>query len=66
MQCRNCHRIDGKGIDLGPDLSKIGKKYERAKLLETILAALGSASTRKFLDLARGDEGRAGVYGPAR
>lgn len=37
VQCRNCHRIEGKGTDLGPDLSKIGKKYDRPKLLETIL-----------------------------
>jgi putative heme-binding domain-containing protein len=37
VQCRNCHRIDGKGTELGPDLDAIGKKYERAKLLESIL-----------------------------
>jgi putative heme-binding domain-containing protein len=37
VQCRNCHRIDGKGIDLGPDLSKIGQKNDRAKLLDSIL-----------------------------
>ncbi len=36
-QCRNCHRIQGEGIDFGPDLSQIGKKYDRAKLLESIL-----------------------------
>ena len=35
--CRNCHRIDGKGIDMGPDLSQIGKKLDRAKLLDSIL-----------------------------
>src|SRR5262249_19887298 len=37
VQCRNCHRIAGKGIELGPDLDAIGKKYDRAKLLESIL-----------------------------
>jgi uncharacterized repeat protein (TIGR03806 family) len=37
VQCRNCHRIDGKGNELGPDLSHIGKKHDRAKLLENIL-----------------------------
>jgi putative membrane-bound dehydrogenase-like protein len=36
-QCKNCHMVDGVGVDLGPDLSLIGKKYERAALLETIL-----------------------------
>jgi putative heme-binding domain-containing protein len=37
IQCRNCHRIAGDGTDLGPDLSQIGRKYDRAKLLENIL-----------------------------
>lgn len=37
IQCRTCHKIAGDGIDLGPDLSQIGKKYDRAKLLESIL-----------------------------
>jgi len=36
-QCKNCHTTDGKGGLMGPDLSAIGKKYERAALLETIL-----------------------------
>ncbi len=37
VQCRNCHRIGGKGNELGPDLDGIGKKYDRARLLESIL-----------------------------
>lgn len=36
-QCKNCHTVDGKGGRLGPDLAQIGRKYERAALLETIL-----------------------------
>jgi putative membrane-bound dehydrogenase-like protein len=36
-QCKNCHVIRGQGKDLGPELSLIGKKYERGALLETIL-----------------------------
>jgi putative membrane-bound dehydrogenase-like protein len=36
-QCMNCHVVRGKGVTVGPDLSQIGKKYERATLLETIL-----------------------------
>jgi putative heme-binding domain-containing protein len=35
--CRNCHRIDGKGTELGPDLDGIGRKYTAEKLLESIL-----------------------------
>lgn len=36
-QCKNCHMVRGVGGTLGPDLSMIGKKYERNTLLETIL-----------------------------
>ncbi len=36
-QCANCHRIAGTGSTLGPDLSQIGRKYDRAKILESIL-----------------------------
>lgn len=37
IQCRTCHKIAGDGTELGPDLSQIAKKYDRAKLLESIL-----------------------------
>ncbi len=37
VQCRNCHKIAGDGTELGPDLSQIGKKLDREKLLESIL-----------------------------
>lgn len=36
-QCKNCHVVGGVGVNLGPDLSQIGKKYEQKTLLETIL-----------------------------
>lgn len=36
-QCKNCHTVHGRGGTLGPDLSQVGRKYERAALLETIL-----------------------------
>ncbi len=36
-QCHQCHRVRGRGGALGPDLSQVGRKYERAALLETIL-----------------------------
>jgi uncharacterized repeat protein (TIGR03806 family) len=37
MQCRNCHKVKNIGISIGPDLTQIGKKLTRAKLLESIL-----------------------------
>jgi len=36
-RCASCHRVDGVGSTLGPDLSGIGKKYKREQLLEHIL-----------------------------
>jgi putative heme-binding domain-containing protein len=37
VQCRNCHRIGGKGTEVGPDLDGIGKKYDQAAILDNIL-----------------------------
>jgi uncharacterized repeat protein (TIGR03806 family) len=37
VQCKNCHRIGGKGQEVGPDLDQIGKKYDRAQILDNIL-----------------------------
>jgi putative heme-binding domain-containing protein len=36
-QCKSCHRVQRTGGRIGPDLTLIGRKYERATLLETIL-----------------------------
>lgn len=35
--CNKCHRVKGKGLDIGPDLSQIGRKFERKALLDTIM-----------------------------
>jgi len=37
VQCRNCHKIGNVGKQLGPPLDEIAKKYDRAKLLESML-----------------------------
>ncbi|MSU51754.1 MAG: c-type cytochrome [Opitutus sp.] len=36
--CIACHRADGVGIEFGPDLSHSGAKWDRAALLEQIVA----------------------------
>ncbi|MEX0977401.1 MAG: PVC-type heme-binding CxxCH protein [Pirellulales bacterium] len=36
-QCTQCHAVQGFGGSSGPELTNIGKKYERKALLETIL-----------------------------
>ena len=37
LQCANCHRVNGTGSTLGPDLSQIGKKATRSQILESLL-----------------------------
>ena len=37
IQCRNCHQLEEIGKAIGPDLRQIGKKYDMAKLLESML-----------------------------
>jgi putative heme-binding domain-containing protein len=37
LQCVNCHRVNGTGSTLGPDLSQIGKKATRGQILESLL-----------------------------
>jgi putative membrane-bound dehydrogenase-like protein len=37
-RCFACHRVDGRGAAIGPDLSTIGKALSRDKLIESILA----------------------------
>jgi putative heme-binding domain-containing protein len=37
VQCQTCHRAEKAGHDFGPDLSQIGRKYNRAQILENIL-----------------------------
>lgn len=35
--CGTCHAIDGRGGDLGPDLSNVGKSKDRSALISSIL-----------------------------
>ena len=35
--CIRCHRVKGEGGEVGPDLSEIGGKYDRAHIIESVL-----------------------------
>ena len=35
--CQNCHQIEGKGRKVGPELSHIGKKYNKSQILENLI-----------------------------
>jgi hypothetical protein len=41
--CSKCHRVDGRGHDIGPDLSAIGRS-ERRNILESILQPSGNVA----------------------
>ena len=48
LQCRKCHRVNGKGQQVGPDLDQIGKRYDRRQILTSILEPSKNIDT-KFL-----------------
>ena len=35
--CSKCHKVRGEGGEVGPDLSSISTRYDRAKLIESVL-----------------------------
>jgi putative membrane-bound dehydrogenase-like protein len=55
--CSGCHRVQGHGQWVGPDLSTIGAKYGRDELIRSILspsAAIGASFRSLVLELADG------------
>ena len=58
IQCKNCHQIGGKGTQVGPDLSKIGKKYDRRQILESILEPSKQIDPKFVTYLVETDEGQ--------
>lgn len=54
-QCVRCHRVNGQGGDVGPDLSRVGSQKDRRYLLESIVLpnkqiAQGFESVTVFLN----------------
>lgn len=57
--CFNCHRINGQGGEVGPDLSEIGTKFGKDGLLEAILdpsAGISPGFEAYTIELKSGDE----------
>ncbi len=59
MSCQRCHRLNGRGGDVGPSIDGIGARHPREYLLESIVApsrtiAEGFASVS--VELKNGDE----------
>ena len=58
LQCRNCHRIAGKGQIVGPDLDKVGTRLSRAKILESVLEPSKTIETKYLQYLCETTEGQ--------
>ena len=58
VSCKNCHRIGDAGKEVGPELTAIGKKYDRAQLLESILEPSKRIDPKYVTHLVETDEGR--------
>lgn len=58
IQCRNCHKVGDKGKALGPELTLIGRKNNRAKLLESILEPSKNIDPKFATWLIETSEGR--------
>lgn len=58
VQCKNCHRIGAQGRLVGPDLTQIAKKLDRAKLLESILEPSRTIDPAFVTYLAETSDGR--------
>ena len=58
IQCKTCHTIDGKGRPLGPDLTQIGKKFDRRQLLESILQPSKVVDRKYVQHLVETQDGR--------
>lgn len=58
VTCVNCHRVDQAGKEVGPDLTTIGKKLNRAQLLESILEPSKTVDPKYATWIVETDDGR--------
>jgi len=58
VSCKNCHRIQKDGKQVGPELTTIGKKQTRAQLLESILEPSKRIDPKFVTSLAETTDGR--------
>ena len=58
VQCQNCHRVGKQGKQLGPDLTEIGKKLSKDKILENLLDPSRTIDPKFAAWLVETDEGK--------
>jgi putative heme-binding domain-containing protein len=59
VQCQTCHKLDGQGGEVGPDLSQIGQLRSRQELLESLLDPSRQVDPKFQAFLVRTVDGRA-------
>jgi putative heme-binding domain-containing protein len=57
-QCKTCHKVGDVGEAVGPDLTKIGAKYDRAALLDQILEPSKTIDPQYVAHLLETKDGR--------
>jgi uncharacterized repeat protein (TIGR03806 family) len=58
VSCKNCHRIQKEGKEIGPELTTIGKKLTRVQLLESMLEPSKLIEPKYVTHLVETDDGR--------
>jgi uncharacterized repeat protein (TIGR03806 family) len=58
VQCKNCHRLEQSGTELGPNLSESVKKLSRGQLLESILQPSKSIDPKYMAYVVETSDGR--------
>lgn len=58
VQCKNCHRLENAGNELGPDLSQSVKKLSKEQLLESILQPSKSIDPKYTAYVVETSDGR--------
>jgi putative membrane-bound dehydrogenase-like protein len=56
--CYRCHRVDGRGSDVGPDLSVTPRTMDRRKLVESILQPSKEIAPQFFVWQVQTEDGR--------
>ncbi len=58
LQCATCHRVNGQGHQLGPELSQVARKSSRAELLESLLEPSKKVDPQFVTYLLETDDGK--------
>ena len=57
--CFRCHKVDGEGAEIGPDLTGLGQRMDRVYILESIIdpnAVISPGFDQALLTLASGEQ----------